>query len=100
MTELLPAYPSPLCQADHDCERAPCFQARLEAVAGRRWIRTRTELCAQHLGGTVQALTTWARNQGLKGEVTVLAIDLPAAGRATSAWSGSGLAFGSIPVTA
>jgi hypothetical protein len=99
MTELMPAYPSPLCQADQACDRAPCFQARLEAVKGRRWIRTRTELCSQHLGGTVQALTSWARDQGLKGEVTVLAIDLPDPARAAVAWSRSGLAFGSIPVT-
>jgi hypothetical protein len=39
-------------------------------------------LCADHLGDTVQALTAWARGQGLAGKVTVLAIDQPVAGQA------------------
>ena len=83
MTELLTSSPSLHCQADHDCNRAPCFQARLEAAtAGRRPVRRRTELCAEHLGGTVQAMTAWARGQGLEGKVTVLAIDQPDPGQA------------------
>ena len=99
MTELLPFSPSLICQADRGCDRPPCFQARFEATAGHRWVRTRTELCAHHLGGTVQALTAWARAQGLNGEVTVLAIDLPDPSQ-SAAWGRSGLAFGSIAVTA
>jgi hypothetical protein len=79
MTQLLPALASPVCQAGRPCDRAPCFQARLEAAAGDRLVRTHAELCAEHLGGSVHALTTWASDRGLRGEVTVLAIDRPGA---------------------
>jgi hypothetical protein len=82
MTELLQSSLSLHCQADHDCHRAPCFQARLEAASGRRRVRRRTEFCAHHLGGTVQALTAWARGRGLDGKVTVLVIEQPAPGQA------------------
>jgi len=78
MTQLLPALAEPVCQAGRSCDRAPCFQARLEAAAGGRPVRRHAELCAEHLGGTVHALTTWANDRGLRGEVTVLAIDRPA----------------------
>jgi hypothetical protein len=81
MTELLLSAPSRHCQADRLCDRAPCFQARLEA-AGRRPVHRHAELCAEHLGYTVQALASWAREQGLEGQVTVLAIDQPAPGQA------------------
>ena len=103
MTELLPSAPSLHCQADGPCDRAPCFQARLEAAAtGRRPVRRHAELCAEHLGDTVQALATWARSQGLEGKVTVLAIDQPAPGQADSSARQdnnrvhSGFAFGTI----
>jgi hypothetical protein len=99
MTELLPASPSPFCQAAGGCDRAPCFQARLEATGGHRKVRTRTELCAQHLGQAVQSLAAWARDQGLEGNVTVLAIEPPILGQTASAWSSRGLAFGSIPLS-
>lgn len=100
MTELLPASAWPFCQAGPGCDRAPCFEARVEAVAGQRCVRTRTELCAQHVGATIQALTAWARDQGLTGEVTVLAIDLPDPGQAVPAWGRSGLAFSTIKLSA
>lgn len=98
MTELLPVSPSPFCKADHHCDRIPCFQARLEATAGRRCIRTRTELCVDHLGNAVQELAAWAREQGLDGEVTVFAIDLPGSSQLSPAWGRSGLLFGTIPL--
>jgi hypothetical protein len=79
MTQLLPALASPICQAGAPCDRVPCFQARLEAAAGDRLVRTHAELCTEHLGGTVHALTTWASDRGLRGELTVLAIDRPGA---------------------
>ncbi len=101
MTELLLSAPSVHCQADLRCDRAPCFQARLEAAAGRRPVRRHAELCAEHLGHTVQALATWARQHGLEGKVTVLAIDPPAPGRADSMTRPGnpircGFAFGTI----
>lgn len=99
MTELLPASPEPVCQADCRCDRVPCFEARLIAAAGRRCVHTHTELCAEHLGGTVQAIAAWARDQGLKGEVTVLAIDPPNTGQASPSRSRNGLAFGTIPLS-
>jgi hypothetical protein len=98
MTELLPASPSPSCKADHLCDRIPCFQARLEATAGHLCVRQRAELCADHLGSTVHALAAWARREGLDGEVTVLAIDLPGPGQSSPAWGRSGLAFATIPI--
>jgi hypothetical protein len=81
MTEFLqPALPA-RCQADDLCDRPPCFQARLEVTAPDRLpTRLQTELCAQHLGGSVQALSAWAREQGLEGKVTILAIDQPERG--------------------
>lgn len=98
MIELLPMSPSPFCKADHHCDRIPCFQVRLEATGGRRYVRTRTELCADHLGNAVQELATWAREQGLHGEVTVFAIDLPGASQPSPEWGRSGLLFGTIPL--
>jgi hypothetical protein len=101
VTELLLSVPAPRCQADPRCDRAPCFQARLEAD-GRRPVRRQAELCAEHLG-TAATLAVWARAQGLRGQVTVLAIDQPPAGQAGDpARPGDreqrGFAFGTIPV--
>ena len=88
------------CQAENDCHRAPCFQARLAASAGRRRVRRRTVLCAHHLGGTVQALTAWARGRGLEGKVTVLVIEQPAVGPPVSNDKiRCGFAFGTIPLS-
>ena len=75
MTELLLSVPVIHGQAVRCCDRAPCFQARLEAAAGRRPVRRQAEICAEHLGRTVQALAVWAREHSLEGKVTVLAID-------------------------
>lgn len=101
MTELLLSVPALRCQADPRCDRAPCFQVRLEA-AGRRPVRRQAELCAEHLG-TAAALAAWARERGLHGQVTVLAIDQRAAGPADRTarrddWVPSGFAFGVIPL--
>ena len=101
MTELLLSVPALRCQADPRCDRAPCFQVRLEA-AGRRPVRRQAELCAEHLG-TAAALAAWARERGLQGQVTVLAIDQRAAGPADRTarrddWVPSGFAFGVIPL--
>jgi|SRR5450759_4953291 hypothetical protein len=81
MTELLSYIPALRCQAGHPCNRAPCFQARLDAAAGRRQVRRHAEFCAEHLGDAVQALATWAREHGIEGTVTVLVIDQPTAGQ-------------------
>jgi hypothetical protein len=77
---------------------APCFLAELEAAVGRRLVRRHAGLCADHLGDTVQALAAWARDHGLEGKVTVLAIDRPARGQpASPARPGDrGFAFGTI----
>jgi hypothetical protein len=97
MTELLHSSPSLHCQADRGCNRAPCFQARLEAVSGLRSVWRRTELCAEHLGDTLQALTVWARAKGLEGKVTVLAIEQPIPGQAViDDQVRCGFAFGTI----
>ncbi|MEP7023226.1 MAG: hypothetical protein ABJB47_05315 [Actinomycetota bacterium] len=96
MTELLPAVASPYCQAGQACDRAPCFQARLEAVKGRRCVLQRAELCAEHLGGTVQALTDWAHDRGLEGKLTVLAIDRLVPGRARPLAGRLGFVFSTI----
>jgi hypothetical protein len=84
MTELLSYSPAVECQVGHRCDRAPCFQVRMDAALGRRRVQRNAELCAEHLGDTVQALTAWARAQGLEGKVTVLAIDQPVPGVADS----------------
>jgi hypothetical protein len=101
VTELLLSAPSARCQAGRRCDRAPCFQARLEAAAGCRAVSRNAELCAEHLGCTVQSLASWAREQGLEGKVTVLVIDQPAGGLAASPglpgdWVRRGFAFGTI----
>jgi hypothetical protein len=98
---LLLDVPALRCQADPRCDRAPCFQVRLEAAA-RRPVHRSAELCAEHLG-TAAALAAWAREQGLDGQLTVLAIDQPApspAGRRACAGDRvhRGFAFGAIPL--
>jgi hypothetical protein len=102
MTELLPFLPSAGCQAGL-CDRAPCFQARLEASDGRLPVHRHAELCAEHLGDAVHALAAWARDQGMEGKVTVLAVDQPAPGQSDSQSSPGdrvlcGFAFGTILV--
>jgi hypothetical protein len=99
---MLLSVPARRCQADPRCDRAPCFQVRLE-TAGRRPVRRQAALCAEHLG-TAAALAAWAREQGLEGQVTVLAIDQPSPGqdghRARPAdWMHRGFAFGTIPLS-
>jgi hypothetical protein len=100
MNDLLTLIPAPGCQADQRCDRAPCFQAKLHATAGTTRVTRDAEICACHLGGTVQALAAWARHQHLTGTVTVLAID-PAGHVAGDRPAGShhmprGFAFGTI----
>jgi hypothetical protein len=99
MTELPHDSSRPHCQAGRGCDRAPCFQARLDATAGQYRVHKRTDLCAEHLGAAIQAITAWARDEGLRGEVTVLAIDLSGSGAVTPAWDISSLAFATIPIT-
>jgi hypothetical protein len=96
MTQLLPAAASPQCQAGRSCHRAPCFQVRLEAAAGCRPVRQTTELCAEHLGD-IHAMAAAAREQGLLGQLTVLAIDR-AAGGPPAAGVRNGLVFDTIPL--
>jgi hypothetical protein len=96
---LLLSVPALRCQADRHCDRAPSFQVRLEA-AGRGPVRRRVGLCAEHLGAAA-VLAAWAREQGLRGTVTVLAVEQPAPGQADNRARlddrvHSGLAFGSI----
>jgi len=76
-----PILSSARCQVGRPCDRVPCFQARLEAVAGNRPVRRHAALCADHLGDAVQALAAWARERGLEGKVTVLAVDQPEPGQ-------------------
>jgi hypothetical protein len=100
LTELLLlSAPAPRCQADPRCDRAPCFQVRLEADGGRP-VRRQAELCAEHLGAAA-ALAAWARERGLRGQVTVLAIE-PARSRSGAAPPDGrvhcGFAFGTIPL--
>jgi hypothetical protein len=97
LTGLLPAAAPPRCQAGRSCQRAPCFQVRVEAAAGCRFVHATTELCAEHLGD-IHAMTVWAREQGLHGQLTVLAIDLPPAGQAAPAGR-NGLVFETIPLS-
>jgi hypothetical protein len=99
MNTLLPASPRTHCQADPHCRSAPCFQARIEGNSGHRSIRTRTELCAEHLGDAVQTLAAWGREQGLEGEVTVLAVDRPRPGQIWPSWGRNGLLFTKIELT-
>jgi hypothetical protein len=99
MTLLLPAHAEPVCQAGLSCDRAPCFQARLEAAAGDRPVRKRAELCAEHLGGTVHAMTTWANDRGLRGQVTVLAVDRPARDQDAPPAGRIGFVFSTIRLT-
>jgi hypothetical protein len=101
LTELLLSVPARRCQADPRCDRAPCFQVRLEAAGGRP-VHRQAELCAEHLG-TAAALAAWARERGLQGQVTVLAIDQRGPGQADSAAPPDdrvhcGFAFGAIPL--
>lgn len=94
MTALLSSLPVVRGPADRCCDRPPCFEARLEAAAGRRQVRRHTWLCAEHLGDTVQDLATWARRQNLTGEVIVLIIDQP------GDLVHGGFAFGTISLNA
>src|SRR5438094_4673803 len=73
MTELPLDSSRPHCQAGRGCDHAPCFQARLDATAGQYRVHKRTDLCAEHLGAAIQAITAWAHDEGLRGEVTVFA---------------------------
>jgi hypothetical protein len=64
------------CQAHPLCDRAPFFQAALEAKDGSEPVSRNVKLCAVHLGDVVQLLATWAQERGLThGQVTVLIID-------------------------
>jgi hypothetical protein len=101
MNDLMAASPLIGCQAGQLCDRVPCFQARLQATADGQRVRRHADICACHLGGTVQALAAWARHQRLTGTVTVLAIDHQASGPAGSRAPGGshmlrGFAFGTI----
>ena len=67
------------CHAGTGCAEQACFQVRVEALVGRRWVGHWANACAAHIGELVQDLRAWARDSGLAdGKVTVLAID-PAA---------------------
>jgi hypothetical protein len=67
------------CHAAAGCAEQACFQVRVEALMGRRWVGHWANACAAHIGELVQDLRAWARDSGLAdGKVTVLAID-PAA---------------------
>jgi len=48
----------------------------------------------------VHALTTWANDRGLRGEVTVLAIDQPARDQGAPPGGRIGLVFSTIRLTA
>lgn len=91
------------CQADRRCQRAPCFQARLEAGDGPQRVSRSAEACASHFGDMVQALAAWAYAHDLTdGQLTVLAIDPPPAGPCPGARvglrerAGHGFAFSTI----
>jgi hypothetical protein len=71
----------------------------LDAAAGQYRVHKRTDLCAEHLGAAIQAITAWARDEGLEGEVTVLAVDLSESGQPAPAWDRNSLAFATIPIS-
>ena len=80
MSGLLPCICSDSCQADTTCYRPPRFQVHMDRVpyAQQPPFRRRTDACANHLGGMVQAMTRWAREQELtEGDLTVMVIDPP-----------------------
>jgi hypothetical protein len=80
MTGILLCTCSSACQADSTCDRAPHFQARLDAPrdAQRPPIQLRTAACGSHLGTMVAAMAAWAREQDLTGaQLTVLTVVPP-----------------------
>ncbi|MBV9854338.1 MAG: hypothetical protein JOY82_07395 [Streptosporangiaceae bacterium] len=63
------------CGAEEGCHHAVCFQVQLKA-SGPEPVLRRTDVCADHLGGMVQELSTWARERGLTGgRLTIFAVD-------------------------
>ena len=71
--------------------------------ADRLPVRRHAELCAEHLGDAVHALAAWARDQGMAGKVTVLAVDQPGPDQSDGPSSSRdralcGFAFGTILV--
>lgn len=86
-------------QEDRCCDRACCFQARLEATAGTRAVIRDARVCGEHLGDAVRELTAWAHEQRLRGQLTLLVIDGPGDGQrgdASPAGLPAGFAFAAI----
>lgn len=98
----VPVIPKP---SDRCCDQSPYFRACLEASAGPQQILASTDVCARHLGDTVQDLTMWAQRTGLHGQLTVLAIGAPGPCRQASRPGRPGrqmpssFAFSIIPIT-
>jgi hypothetical protein len=93
------------CQADSGCERAACFQARVEATIGRNEIRRRANACGRHLTDVVQALCAWVRDRDISsGCLTVFAVDPHALRRpdhrGDPSWlAAPGFAFYALPIS-
>lgn len=92
------------CQADQHCDRAPCFRAHLQGLAGGQQVTSSACACADHLGRVVHNLARRAQARGLaSGQIHVDAIDPPPPGAPDSAGSRgsplSSFAFGTIRLT-
>ena len=88
------------CQGSDLCDRVPRFRARIDATAGSRHVLTSAEMCAQHLGCSVNALTAWARDQRLEGQLTVFAINHANADQPHAASATGDFAFSVIKLVA
>jgi hypothetical protein len=94
------------CDADTECQHAPCFQVQLDDA---RQAHRQARACAYHVPEVIEALRAWAREHGVAdGRLTILAIEPaaePAAGGRQAAQPGGpgqagsrGFAFSTIPL--
>lgn len=84
------------CDADADCQHAPCFQVQLDASRPRQDHR-QANACAYHVPDVIEALRTWAGKHDLAdGVLTILAIESAAGGRVPSQADMRGFAFSTI----
>jgi hypothetical protein len=69
------------CDADTQCQHAPCFQVQLDGTRPRQ-ARRRANACAYHVADVIEALRAWAGEHGVAdGALTILAIEPAAGGR-------------------
>jgi hypothetical protein len=69
------------CDADTQCQHAPCFQVQLDGSRPRQAYQ-RANACAYHVADVIEALRAWAGEHGVvDGALTILAIEPAAGGR-------------------